>query len=243
MVVVGGWAPDLLMPDAGRKHIGSIDVDLALDAEKLKDGRYAKLLKLLLDTGRYHRGDKSFQFITNVTLDDGGPPVSVDVEFLAPSDVKILRNRPRLIDDFRVLQFPACAAAFQSPVDTEIIGRMTSGAENRVRLRVASLADLTIMKAHAIGGRDKPKDVYDLCYCLDESPGGIEALSDEWLKRRDNLLAEQAIVILREKFATVNHCGPRQLAIFYDSQDEEEAAIHARRAFELVQKLLSRFSR
>src|SRR5262245_37444235 len=38
MVVVGGWVPDLLVPEAERKHIGSIDVDLALDAEKLKDG-------------------------------------------------------------------------------------------------------------------------------------------------------------------------------------------------------------
>ena len=28
IVVVGGWVPDLLVPDAEPKHIGSIDVDL-----------------------------------------------------------------------------------------------------------------------------------------------------------------------------------------------------------------------
>jgi hypothetical protein len=32
IVVVGGWVPDLLMPNAVPEHIGSIDVDLALDA-------------------------------------------------------------------------------------------------------------------------------------------------------------------------------------------------------------------
>jgi len=32
---------------------------------------------------------------------------------------------------------------------------------------------------------------------------------------------------------------PRQLAIFHDSTDPEERATHARRAFELVQKLLN----
>jgi hypothetical protein len=40
-----------LNPDVDRIQI--IDVDLALDANKLAAGRYADLLKLLLDTGRY----------------------------------------------------------------------------------------------------------------------------------------------------------------------------------------------
>lgn len=42
LVVVGGWTPDLLLPDADEPHVGSIDVDLALDAAKLNDGRYAE---------------------------------------------------------------------------------------------------------------------------------------------------------------------------------------------------------
>ena len=46
-VVVGGWVPDLLLPGADEPHSGSIDVDLALNIAKLKDGRYADLLKLL----------------------------------------------------------------------------------------------------------------------------------------------------------------------------------------------------
>lgn len=239
IVVVGGWVPDLLVGNADPKHIGSIDVDLALDAAKLNDGRYAELLKLLLDTGRYHIGDKAFQLVTKVPLDDGEEPVQVQVEFLAPSEVKMQKNHPKLIDDFRVLQFPACSAAFHAPVDTEIVGQMTLGAENRVRLRVASLPDFMIMKAHAIAGRDKPKDVYDLCYCLDRYPAGIAALAEQWRQRRAEPLVEQAIQILREKFETVDHYGPRQLMIFYDSRDPEQDAVHARRAFELVQKLLS----
>jgi nucleotidyltransferase AbiEii toxin of type IV toxin-antitoxin system len=239
IVVVGGWVPDLLAPDAEPKHIGSIDVDLALDAAKLNDGRYAELLKLLLDSRRYRMGDKAFQLVTEVGLDDGEPPVRVEVEFLAPSEVKMRKNHPKLVDDFRVLQFPACAAAFQAPVDTEIVGRTTSGAENRVRLRVASLPDFMIMKAHAIGRRDKPKDVYDLCYCLDGYPGGIAALGEEWRRRRGDPSIGQAVQILCEKFETVGHYGPRQLAIFHDSRDPEQDAAHARRSYELVQKLLS----
>jgi hypothetical protein len=39
MVVVGGWVPDLLFPGAEPEHVGSLDVDLALDAAKLGDAR------------------------------------------------------------------------------------------------------------------------------------------------------------------------------------------------------------
>jgi hypothetical protein len=50
---------------------------------------------------------------------------------------------------------------------------------------------------------------------------------------------DKAVRILTEKFETVDHYGPQQLAIFHDSTDSEERAMHARRAYELVQKVLS----
>ncbi len=243
IVVVGGWVPDLLLQDQESHHIGSIDVDIALDAAKLTDGRYAELLKLLLDTGRYRKGEKAFQLVTDVRLEAGEPFVTVELEFLASSDVKLKRNRAKLVDGFRVLQFPACAAAFQAPIDTEIKGQMISGASNNVRLLVASLSDFIVMKAHALSGRDKPKDVYDLCYCLDAYPNGIESIAEDWRRRQEDPLVHQAIQILRQKFETVNHYGPSQLVIFHDVQDTEEAALHARRAYELVQKLIGALSR
>ncbi len=52
-------------------HVGSIDVDLALDAAKLNDGRYAELVKLLLDTRRYRPGEKELQRVVAVDLNDG----------------------------------------------------------------------------------------------------------------------------------------------------------------------------
>lgn len=238
IVVIGGWVPDLLLPHSQTEHIGSIDVDLALDAAKLGNGRYAELLKLLLDTGRYEKGDKHFQLVTTVDLRDGEVPVTVEVEFLAPTDVKLKKNQPKLVEEFRVLQFPACAAAFRHPTSIEWEGRMISGAANVVRLEVASLPDFITMKAHALQGRDKPKDVYDLCYCLDQ-PDGMTVVAEDWRARVDDPLVRAAIEILREKFQSVHHYGPQQLAIFHDSTDENERAMYARRAFELVQKLLS----
>ena len=151
LVVVGGWVPELLLPNAEEPHVGSIDIDLALDAEKLKRGRYAELLGLLLNTGRYRMGKESYQLVTVVDLGDGETPIQVEVDFLAPKQIKLKKNNPKLLQGFRVLQADACGNAFGAPVHKEIEGRTLRGARNTVRVRVASVVDFLIMKAHALG--------------------------------------------------------------------------------------------
>jgi hypothetical protein len=44
--------------------------------------------------------------------------------------------------------------------------------------------------------------------------------------------------LLAEKFKTVGEYGPLQLSAFHHSPDRDERERHARRAFELVQRLL-----
>jgi Nucleotidyl transferase AbiEii toxin, Type IV TA system len=233
MVLVGGWVPALLTPSAEHPHVGSIDVDLALNAGMLGDGRYADLLNLLLDTRRYERGDKDFQLVTRVDLHDGEEPVRVDVEFLASTDIKLQKNRPKLIEGFRVLRFDECAVAFVGPESIRVEGRTPSGAHNAVQLQVVSVPDFIVLKAHALANRDKPKDAYDLCYCLDEV---MPTATENWRRRRGEPFVERALQILGEKFASVDHYGPQQVAAFHASIGA--AAMHTRRAFELVQSLL-----
>jgi hypothetical protein len=238
LVVVGGWVPDLLLPEAEESHIGSIDVDVALDVAKLTEGRYAEMLKLLIDTKRYRQGEQEFQLVTDVDLKDGDKPVQVEVEFLAPKDVKLKKNRPQLLPGFRVLQTEACGVAFNSPIEQKLTGKNTWGARNTVRWRIASLPDFLVMKAHALAGRDKPKDSYDLCYCLENFPGGLEKLATEWRARREEKHVAKAIAILREKFESVGTFGPQQLVQFHNAVSREEQGMQARRAYELVQRFL-----
>jgi hypothetical protein len=239
LVVVGGWTPDLLLTEADEPHVGSIDVDLALDAAKLTEGRYAELLKLLLNTKRYRRGAKDFQLVVDVDLRDGEKPVMVEVEFLAPKEAKLKKHKPKLLSNLRVLQADGCGVAFHAPVELKLPGKNVRGTKNTVRLRVASLADFLVMKAHAIGGRDKPKDTYDVCYCLEQFPGGLKKLAGDWKQRVKEKDVARAVEILREKFADVEAFGPQQLVEFHSATDAETQAMHARRAYELVQRFLS----
>ena len=196
-------------------------------------------MNLLTGTKRYRKGTKDFQLIVDVDLEDGEKAVEVEVEFLAAKDVKLKKRRPKLLTDFRVLQADVCGMAFHDPVEKVLTGKSVRGAKNSVRLRVASVADFLVMKAHAIGYRDKPKDTYDFCYCLEHFPGGLQALAKDWQQRMGHAEVARARDILREKFDSVDAFGPLQLAEFHDSQDADTHAMHSRHAFELVQKFLS----
>ena len=91
------------------------------------------------------------------------------------------------------------------------------------------------MKAHALDGRDKPKDAYDFCFCLDNS--GIPELAKPW-RDSDKKRIKKALEILREKFASIDSYGPLQVVEFHSPPSTEDRERIARRAFELVQAFL-----
>jgi hypothetical protein len=53
--VVGGAVPWLLLSNDDMPHVGTLDVDLGLDAEALGDGEYATLVKTLMSHGYEQR--------------------------------------------------------------------------------------------------------------------------------------------------------------------------------------------
>jgi hypothetical protein len=241
LVLVGGWVPSLLLNEAPEVHSGSIDVDLALDTVKLGDGRYAQLIESLLKTRRYEQGTEAFRLFTTVDLGDGESPIRVDVDFLKPIEPKPKKNKPKLIPGFRPLDADGCAEAFANPEILVIPGQMIKGQRNQVRFRVASIANFLVMKSYALAKRDKPKDADDICYCLDHYPQGMEQLATIWKQRLESRSIQDALSILRDKFSAVDQYGPNQVVEFYNSSNQEEQAMQARRAFELMQKFLKFF--
>ena len=83
--VIGGAVPWLLLGAADIPHIGTLDVDLSLDAEALGDGEYAQLVESLLRQG-YHRREHlpRFQLVRTVSARDDGADIDVFVDFLTP---------------------------------------------------------------------------------------------------------------------------------------------------------------
>lgn len=131
-VLVGGWVPDLLIPDPEAEYAGSIDVDLALNPERLSGNQYATLLDTLKRKG-YEPGEKPFQLRREVEVE--GRKIPVDVDFLAPKGAEMKKHRPKLVPGFRVLEADGCALAFRKLVAVKLEGRMGG----RIRSRFAWL--------------------------------------------------------------------------------------------------------
>ena len=51
IVLIGGWVPQMLFPNSEDLHTGSIDVDLAMDHEKLTDEGYRSIKNKLVREG------------------------------------------------------------------------------------------------------------------------------------------------------------------------------------------------
>ncbi len=234
MVLVGGWVPDLLLPEASPPHTGSIDVDLLLDPGPLRRGQYGELLQALADRG-YER-TKPFRFAKSVVVDDG-EPIPVEVDFLVP---KGLMPRPRsgAARGFRAIEADGAELAIESTEAARLEGSVPDGARHVVEVRVASVEAFIVMKAFALRGRLKEKDAYDIVYCLQNWPGGAAAVAERLRRFSDRADVREAMRVLAVHFASPDHLGAQAVAAFRDPADPDERAFVARDAFERVQALL-----
>ena len=160
--VIGGAVPWLLLSEADMPHIGTLDVDLSLDAEALGDGEYAQLVESLLKQG-YHQREhlRRFQLVRTVPARDGGADIDVVVDFLMPRDATIARNAPPLVANFAVQRADGADLALRFYQLVAIDGDMPDGRGNRVQIAVASIPALLAMKGYAITNRLKQKDAYE----------------------------------------------------------------------------------
>jgi hypothetical protein len=117
-------------------------------------------------------------------------------------------------------------------------GELPGGGRDTVSIRVASIGAFLCMKGHALDGRLKEKDAWDIYFCLREYPGGIDAVVDRLKPVIHHGLVREALEKIGEHFATPDHRGPKHVADFENIRDTEERARVQRDAYERVRALL-----
>lgn len=208
-VVVGGSVPWLVLEPEDMRHVGTLDIDLSLDAEALGGGEYKTLVESLIGHGyEKNAATRAFQLIRRVKAADDGPTVDIVVDFLMPRHAEIIKNNPPLLDDFAVQRADGAALAHQFSKLLEIKGEMPNGAMNSVRIQVASIPALLAMKGFALNGRQKNKDAYDVYFSVRNYPGGINALCEECKPLLDVEEAVRGYRHISEKFESAKHYGP-----------------------------------
>lgn len=238
MVIVGGWVPELLLPAAQTKHIGSTDVDVALDHRRITEAGYQTIREHLLRHG-YVEGKQPFIFFREVRV--GGRPITVKVDFLAGEyggEGRSHRTQP--VQDIAARKARGCDLALEMNTRVRIDGRLPGGALDSAHVRVASVVPFIVMKGMALYDRLKAKDAWDIYFCLVNSPGGLDALVQEFLPHVQHGLVVEGLTKIREKFLSPDHVGPRLVADFDELTDQDARDLRQRDAFERANYLLAK---
>ena len=242
IVVIGGMVPKYLAPSAEERHIGSIDVDLALDHRGFDEPGYQTLHKLL-ETHSYRLdAEQPFIYRRIVVIDDNEITVQVDLlsgEYGGTGR----RRRTQKIQDLRPRKARGADMAFDDPVHVKIVGELPGGAKDTATIRIAGIVPFIVMKTMAMRDRLKQKDPYDIYYCLKYFPGGIEEVAEAFNLLRRNKLVGETLGILTEKFASPEHVGPVHITEFLQITDPDEMKFTKRDAYERVSYLVERCSR
>jgi hypothetical protein len=202
-VLIGGWVPDVRFPTARPSHIGSIDVDMLL---RLQQEQHKVVVALLLQNG-FRPGQNQYQFLKDVRLGNGRT-VTARLDLLTSA-----RHHAKY--------FSVADTSPQPVHGTDIAFRdnavLPIGASGEVEIRVAGIAAFLTMKSIALHARERPKDAYDIHYCLEHYPDGIEGLVAQFLSLKDDELVIEGVQKLAAKFRSEEDDGPRMVA------DVEEA--------------------
>lgn len=218
--VIGGAVPWLLLDNENMPHVGTLDLDLGLNAEALGDGEYAILVEALMGHGYQQREElRRFQLVRQVPAGDGGAPIDVVVDFLMPRDADIAKNIPPLIENFAVQKADGADLATHFYEMVAVSGAMPAGGTNRVEIAVCSIPALLAMKGHAIERRHKQKDAYDIYYCVRNYPGGIKALAEACRTVLEQKSGVTGYRFIAGKFETVESYGPTSVRLFVQETD------------------------
>jgi hypothetical protein len=238
IVVVGGWVPDLLLSSEESPHIGSIDIDLALNHLKLRDEGYKSIQELLTQRD-YVQGKQPFIFNRTVMIE--GNEITVQVDLLSGEYQGTGKgHRHQKIQGGLARKTRGCDLAFDNPIIATIQGELPGGARDTVKIRVASIVPFLVMKGMALDERLKEKDAWDIYYCVQNYPGGLDRLAEEFKSHLEHSLVKEGLEKIAKHFGSEKHVGPRFVADFEEISEPEEREIRERDAYEKVRYLLEK---
>src|SRR3989304_6386442 len=238
IVIIGGWSPTFLLPQSSEPHIGSLDIDVALNFSRIPDDTYRTILETFLKRGYVQDKQQPFRFFRTVKV-EGRESIIVEIDLMAGEYGGTGKgHRTQKVQDVCARKARGCDLAFDSTVTVTIEGALPDGGRDRESFKVAGIVPFLVMKGMVMNERMKEKDAYDIYYCVEHFPGGVESLALEFNSFRKNKLLLEGLGKIRTKFASVEHIGPRWVADFLEVTEKEDRNIIVRRAYEKLNEIL-----
>ncbi len=253
LVLVGGWAPYFILEQFGREeddfqHVGSGDVDIAIDHRAVSPDQYSSIVGRLERHGYRERLDKEgraipFSFERTVPSEDGRGTI-VHVDFLAGEYEGSAgsHRHQRVQDDLLARKARGCDVVFDRYFEHELRGVLPDGAENTVQVRIADVVGCLTTKGITLGERYHDKDAYDIYSVIKHVRGGPAGAAQAVRPHLGRSLVREGVDTIAERFQTIRSTGPQGVGRFLASDSAEMARILAdafitiREFIELVSK-------
>lgn len=241
IVLIGGWVPELLLPQEPYPHVGSMDIDLAVNHVKIQDG-YKQIEELLISRGYYQEESKQ-PYIFFRDVPESGRTIKVQVDLLSGEYEGTGKGRRhQVVQGMKARKVRGCDLAFDMIKEVPIEGKIPGGGHDRVTIRVASIVPFFIMKGMALDERLKEKDAWDIYFCVRSYPGGIDTLAAEFRPHLSHGLVQEGLEKIGKHFSDITSIGPRFVADFEAVEDPEERERIIRDAFERVSAFLEKLT-
>ena len=244
IVLIGGWVPFFLTRGriTGEPHVGSLDVDLALNLTNIPDDVYARIEEILEKRNFKQRLDKKGDPVPHSYvrhIERSGREFDVQIDFLAPEYGGSPKSkRHQRVQGLLAHKARGSDLVFEHFEEKTIEAVLPNGAKHEVTVRIADPLACVVMKAVAFGSRAKEKDAYDLYFICKNIPNAIDRIGQELKKNKTTKVVDEALNILRSRFASVDSLGPVSVTNFLEETDDADRAMRCRDAFETIQALL-----
>ena len=237
MVLIGGWVPYFLLEIHKKKddffqHIGSIDIDIAVNPEEIPPKTYATIVELIQERGYKPResvkGEKihySFNRTITSPYDDKEYTVGVDFLTVPESEAQAKKHRHRKVQpDLMARISKGYEIVFKHNFQYRLTGILPDNGENNVDIKVADIVSLLATKGILLGERFREKDAYDLFLVMRHYKDGPKSVAEEIKPFIKNKVLKEAIDNIKDKFEKIDSAGPSWVAKFFHPAKEDEGA-------------------
>ncbi len=228
LVLIGGWAPFFILghfkkPSIDFEHIGSIDIDLAVDPALFDEGidKYRTIIEHIERLGYKEKKDKLNNIVPSSFVKQTEEGVDIQIDFLTsffekhPKSKRHLKVQP----DLMARRTKGCEIAFTRNWECPLIGNLPGDGEVKLKIKVADVVSGIVMKGQALGERLDGKDPYDIYAMVAYYKDGPSSAAEEFKFCAKVPIITSSLKIIDENFEKQTSNGPVRVGYFLYPND------------------------
>ena len=228
LVLIGGWVPCFILlnfkrPTVEFNHIGSIDIDLAIDPKLFSEGldKYRTIIEHIDRLGYTQRKDRLNNIIHSSFVKQTKENVNIQVDFLTSFDVKVGKSKRHFTvqPNLMARRTKGCDIAFKQNWECPLKGNLPGDGEIKLKIKVANIVSGIVMKGYALGDRLDGKDPCDIYAMITYYKNGPSSAAEEFKPHIEIPLVSESIKIIDENFEKLESNGPVRVGYFLHPND------------------------